>query len=203
MRQQINLFQESLRPRQLRWSAKQLTSLMAIAVLLLVVFELVGVWQTWQVKQSIAESEQIVSAKQKEVKQVEASYPKPQEDQRLVNRLEQLKDEIQQKQLILGLLEKKEYGNSRGFADHLSGLSRQHVEGIWLTHFSIEQGGKQLGLSGSSLKPELVPRFIRNLSNEPSFAGKEFKTLLLSRTEEKNTWVDFDLNTELRSEATP
>ena len=201
MRQQINLFQDVLRPRRVQWSAKHLSKIMIAVFGLLFVLEAFGFWQTWTAKQDLANAEQALKAKQAELKTVETKYPRPQEDQRLVLRVKQLDEEMRQKQQILGILNEGEYGNTRGFADHLTGLSKQHVEGIWLTRFSIKQGGKQLGLSGSSVKPELVPQFLQRLGSEPSFAGKEFKSFLLSRAEKTSAWVNFDLNTDISGES--
>ena len=200
MRQQVNLFQDALRPRRVLWSAKHLITALAAVLVLMIMMEGFGFWQTWSIKQALINSELALKGKQAELKIVETKYPRPQEDQRLVQRVSKLDDEVRQKQQILGILNEGEYGNTRGFADHLHGLSKQHVEGIWLTHLSINQGGKQLGLSGGSLKPELVPKFLQRLGSEPSFAGKEFKSFLLSRAKKTAAWVNFDLNTELKAE---
>lgn len=200
MRQQINLFQEVLRPKRVRWSSRQLNRAMLVTVSVMLVLELVGFWQTWSLKQELLTAEQTLKSKTTELKTAELQYPRPQEDQRLVQRVKQLDEELRQKQQILGILSDGQYGNLHGFAEHLVGLSKQHVEGIWLTRIFIDQGGKQLGLSGGSLKPELVPQFLQRLGGEPGFAGKEFKTFSLSRADKSASWLKFDLNTEASGE---
>jgi len=200
MRQQVNLFQDVLRPVKVMWSAKQLVLIVSLFALMMMGLEAFGMFQIWNIKQDIVNSEQVLINKQQEIKFVEAKHPGPQEDKRLVLRVSQLDKEVRQKQQILGILSEGEYGNTHGFADHLQGLSKQHIDGIWLTRFTIDQGGKHLSLSGGSLEPELVPKFLQKLGSEASFSGKEFKSFVLSRVDIKNSWVNFDLNTELKSE---
>lgn len=200
MRQQVNLFQDALRPVKVIWSAKQLVLITSLFVMMMTGIEAIRMFQIWNIKQDIARSEQNLLNKQQEIKIVEAKYPRPQEDNRLVLRVRQLDEEVRQKQQILGILSEGEYGNTHGFADHLQGLSKQHIDGIWLTRFTIDQGGKNLSISGGSLEPELVPKFLQRLGSEASFSGKEFKSFVLSRADIKNSWVNFDLNTELKRE---
>ena len=200
MRQQVNLFQDALRPQQVRWSAKQFSRAAIITFAGMFLFEGFGFFQTWMIKNDLAEAEASLKRKTEELKTAEVQYPRPKEDERLVSRVKQLDEELRQKQQILGLLSDDQYGNAHGFAEHLAGLSNQHVEGIWLTKLFIQQGGKQLGLSGGSTKPELVPQFIQRLGGEPSFAGKEFKTFTISRADKPSTWVNFDLSTETSGE---
>lgn len=203
MKQQINLFQNVLRPRHVTWSAKHLSVAMMITFSSLFALELFGFWQSWMLKQDLVTAETLLEERQIELKTVEAKYPRPQEDQRLVQRVIQLEEEVRNKQQILGLLTEDEHGNTRGFAEHLTGLSKQHVNGIWLTRLTIDKGGKQLDISGGSLKPELVPEFLQRLGSEASFAGKEFKTFVMSRAESKDNWINFDLSTESNSESKP
>jgi len=73
---------------------------------------------------------------------------------------------------------------------------------IWVSG-SIAQGGARLGLRGGSLKADLVPQYLQRLGKEPSFAGTEFKTFLLTREKAEAKWVAFELNTEATDEVRP
>ena len=63
---------------------------------------------------------------------------------------------------------------------------------MWLTGISIQAGGENLNLQGSTYVAELVPRLLQRLAQEPSFTGVEFKTLLMQRVD-KSTRINFDL----------
>ena len=177
MKQQINLYQEILRPKNIRWSSNQLVKIITVTIFLMFLIDAFGYWQTWQSNQELLQIKKLVKKKQAELKKVEVEYPLPIEDQRLRERVSKLGDELRLKKNIVGLLKKNEYGMITGFSDYLTGLAKQHVTGTWLTHISITQGGKQMSLAGSSLKPELVPKLLRKLGKEPGFAGKEFNVI--------------------------
>ena len=203
MRQEINLFDESLRPKRLAWSAKHLLQAAAVLLLCLFVREGIGVVRVWQLNRNVEIAKEQLELARVKLAETEKKYPRPQEDERLVQRIKQLEQERVQKQNILSALNEDKYENTRGFAEHLSGLSRQHLKGVWLTQIKIKAGGEEMGISGASLKPELVPKYLQGLSKEPSFIGKEFRTFQLSRTEPKNNWVDFNLSTQQDSGMQP
>ena len=74
--------------------------------------------------------------------------------------------------------------NSLGFSSHLEGLARQHFDGLWLTAIELIEGGERMGLAGFTGEPEMVPRYIRNLSNEKVFSGTEFDVFRLERLQD-------------------
>jgi len=203
MRQQVNLYQEALRPKRILWSSKQFAKGVVLVISIMLILDAFGYWQNWSQKRLLVSAEQALKAKQAELKVTETKYPRPQEDQRLRERVAHLGDELLQKQRIVSILSEGAYGNTHGFADYLTSLSRQHVDGIWLTRIALNKGGRQLSLSGGALKPELVPQLLQRLGGEPSFAGKEFKTFLLSRANKSASWINFNLDTEAGSEPKP
>jgi hypothetical protein len=59
----------------------------------------------------------------------------------------------------------------------LRAFSRQILNGVWLTGFSIHGAGSEIGLQGRAMQPELVPAYISRLKREPVMQGKSFATL--------------------------
>jgi len=72
------------------------------------------------------------------------------------------------------------FGNQRGFAEYLRAFSRQSVNGLWLTGFTIAGSG-ELEIRGRVLSPDLVPSYIQRLNQEKVFAGRSFARLEMSR----------------------
>ena len=68
-----------------------------------------------------------------------------------------------------------------GFADYLRGLARQTVNGLWLTGFSVAQGGEGMEIRGRMLAAERLPDYIRRLNGESVFAGRQFVSLQVER----------------------
>jgi Tfp pilus assembly protein PilN len=69
-----------------------------------------------------------------------------------------------------------------GFADYLRGLARQSVNGLWLTGFSVAQGGEGMEIRGRMLAAERLPDYIRRLNAERVFAGRQFVSLQVERS---------------------
>lgn len=70
-------------------------------------------------------------------------------------------------------------GSTTGFSGHMRALARQPVSGLWLTGFSIAEGGAEVALRGRMLDAALLPRFLERLGAEKVFEGKGFKTLVI------------------------
>lgn len=72
------------------------------------------------------------------------------------------------------------FGNQQGFAEYLRAFSRQSLNGLWLTGFTITGGG-DLEIRGRVLSPDLVPSYIQRLNREQVLAGRSFDRLEMSR----------------------
>lgn len=70
-----------------------------------------------------------------------------------------------------------------GFADYLRGLARQSVGGLWLTGFSVAQGGGGMEVRGRMLAVDRLPEYIKRLNGEVSFKGRQFVSLNISRSD--------------------
>lgn len=110
-------------------------------------------------------------------------------------------------------------GNRQGFAEYLRAFSRQSMNGLWLTGFTIAGTG-ELEIRGRTLSPELVPSYIQRLNEEKVLAGRSFSRFEMSqhRTEagagtggdakqalRTSTFLDFSLATTdaAKAEQTP
>ena len=71
-------------------------------------------------------------------------------------------------------------GNQQGFAEYLRAFSRQSMNGLWLTGFTISGGG-EIEIRGRALSPELVPGYIQRLNKEQVLAGRSFARLEMNR----------------------
>jgi len=73
-----------------------------------------------------------------------------------------------------------------GFVDYLRGLARQSVAGLWLTGFSVAQGGVGIEIRGRMTAPDALPDYIRRLNAEKSFQGRQFVSLNVDRPVNKD-----------------
>jgi hypothetical protein len=110
-------------------------------------------------------------------------------------------------------------GNQHGFAEYLRAFSRQSLNGLWLTGFSITGNG-ELEIRGRVLSPDLVPSYIQRLNREQVLAGRSFARLEMSRPKPEPVpakdnkpsaaalaalprYLDFSLATTTGTEKTP
>ena len=91
-----------------------------------------------------------------------------------------LESELKTAREAMGALKGGAFGNQQGFAEYLRAFSRQSVNGLWLTGFTIVGSG-DLEIHGRVLSPDLVPSYIQRLHKEQVLAGRSFARLEMSR----------------------
>jgi hypothetical protein len=83
------------------------------------------------------------------------------------------------------------FGSQQGFAEYLRAFSRQSVNGLWLTGFTIAGSG-ELEIRGRVLSPDLVPGYIQRLNKEQVLVGRSFARLEMSRPKPEAAPADKD-----------
>ncbi len=192
--QRINLYRESLSRTPSSAAGRQL--LVAACAALVLALAWYG-WSRWELEQARSELARL-GAEQSElearVARVEAELRQRAASGVLDREAERLQQELAAKRAVLAVLSSDQAGNRQGFSAHLEGLARRPVTGLWLTGITIGAGGARLGLEGSVLEADLLPRFLEAIGREPTFAGHEFQTLRMLR-EEGGRRLDFAVRT--------
>jgi hypothetical protein len=86
-------------------------------------------------------------------------------------------EQLRARRGVMEILQSGKLGNTKGFSEYMRAFSRQIVNGLWLTEFSVDANGNDMMLTGRTLQPELVPTYIRRLSQESVMQGKTFAVL--------------------------
>lgn len=200
--QQINLYQDVFREQALPVSARQ-TALAVLALIgVLALASAALYWQQQGLENRLAEQEQQKVALEERVSALRTQLESRSGDRQLQQSVEALNAELETRQRILQALSGKRFGNTGGFVEHLSGLARQRIEGLWLTGLDLHHGGTRLDLQGRSRQPEFVPNYLQKLAAEPIFAGTEFENLNISRNETQRNLVDFQLHSRVTRDKT-
>ena len=191
--QQINLYQAAFQKKGVMVSAQQVLFAGAGLLVLLIGVTMFYYIQIMQLESEVevAKSEQLDKTSQLETlqKQVQARS----KSKKVLNNIETLTIEIANKQKVLQILSNQKFGNTKGFTEHVKGLARQRVDGMWLTGISISRGGEHLALTGLTQQAKLLPQYLQKLSSEEAFLGKEFETLSILRNQNNTKWLDFNL----------
>jgi hypothetical protein len=198
--QQVNLYQDELKTQKLNYSALMLVQL---SLILIIVFSAAAGFRYFQLQQ--LQSDLIVSQqKQKiamaELQKVQNELSLRKKDTVLAKKIIVKTKELANKQKVLSILSRDEFGNTKGFIEHISGLARQRVEGLWLTKIRIADGGTDISLHGTTTKSALLPKYLQKLSAEKIFNGTEFQSLLMERQKKKKQWLSFSLQNKKTDE---
>lgn len=191
--QQVNLYQDELKTQKLNYSALML---LQISLILLVIFSLAAGFRYFQLQQhqsSLVENQQKQKIAMADLQKLQTELSIRKKDTTLAKRILARTKELVNKQKVLSILSQDEFGNTEGFIEHISGLARQRIDGLWLTQIRIAGGGTDVALHGTTSKPALLPKYLQRLSSEKAFAGTEFQSLLMAIQEKKKHRLDFSL----------
>ncbi|MCW5574496.1 MAG: PilN domain-containing protein [Burkholderiales bacterium] len=96
--------------------------------------------------------------------------------------VQRLEVELKTARESMAVLEGGGLGNRNGFAGYFQAFSRQALDGLWLTGFTVGGAG-EVAIQGRVMAPDLVPAYIQKLNKEPVLQGREFSALEMRRPE--------------------
>lgn len=200
-KQQINLYQDILREKAAPFSSPILLKVTLLSVSLFILVSLFYSWMLSYRQQTLTLLRQTEAHSLQQLRSLQTHLANRRQDVEIEKQVLKRSEELATKQQIASILSRDEFGNTAGFAAHITGLARQRAEGLWLTELSIYQGGTLLDLHGTMLQAELLPQYLQRLAAEKVFSGKEFRTLQVARRKDNPARLDFSLQN--RREATP
>ncbi|WP_243656586.1 PilN domain-containing protein [Paucimonas lemoignei] len=127
-------------------------------------------------EQARSASEQVAQV-QAELAKVTAEYGPRGKSAGLQEDLQKTTAELQSLQQVTTILQKGDFGDTRGYSEYLRAFARQSIEGLWLTGLSIHGAGNEIALRGRAVRPDLVPAYIGRLKSESTLKGKSFAAL--------------------------
>ncbi len=195
MRQEINLYQPIFRKQKKVFSSIALLQASGAVLLGLVLVYGYGHWRVQVLDGELAGLQEQRAAASRRLDNLSRQLPEQKKSVMLEAEVRRLVRDLQLRAQVEELLTSGAYGNRRGFSGHLAGLARQRVDGLWLKNLEISEASQDVGLAGSALHPELVPRYVQRFSEEPALAGMRFQTLRMERPESGIPRVDFELRT--------
>lgn len=183
MSQQINLFN----PIFLR-QKKIFTALpMAEALGVIVVGALL---LTWYASHSVDELQQraddgkvMLAKREQQLVKANAQFAPRAKDTALAADLVEAEAELKALRDVSSVLQGGALGNTSGYAEYFRALSRQNVNGLWLTGVTISGAGTDIGVHGRAMQATLIPHYISRLTGERVMHGKTFASLDIARPE--------------------
>ena len=177
MSQQINLYEARLRPSHELLSGRKLG---VALVILLAVTAATGVLTRAAAERSEAELRGVqaeVKASQEALAVLAKTLGERKVSAGLQAQLDEASVPLATRQAAMTLLDSGQLGNRTGFSAIFSGFSRQASDDLWLTGFSVSQGGHEIEIRGRLLDPGKLPVYVQRLAAEPAFKGRRFAAL--------------------------
>lgn len=177
MTQQINLFNPIFLRQKKYFST--VTILQALALLLVgaLSFYAYAYYQTNRLAKDVEETGRRLDQEQKRLASLSGDLGPRKISKELEQQFKELDRQFRDRQEILGIQTSSLGEGSRGFSEYLKAFARQSVNGLWLTSFSIRDGGSRLTLGGRTLRPDLVPDYLKRLGKERVMQGQSFSSL--------------------------
>lgn len=177
MSQQINLFNPAFEKRKQALSALGLLQGLGLVLAASAAVVWFGARQVAALERTAADAKVVLDAREAKRADVFARFPVPGKDPLIAGALGQAEADRSALLEAGQILQGGELGNTHGYADYFRAFARARVNGLWLTGASIAGAGKEIGLQGRVVQPDLLPQYISALSRESALQGKSFARL--------------------------
>lgn len=151
---------------------------------------LLGLWgfAWWQVDK-LRDAAQVVR-NQQQAQAAMAAAQGPQldglTDEELDVLLKQLSASVDSKSRALELLANESRGGLYGFSARLRAFGTRHIDGIWLDRLMLGATAEAVSVSGSTLSPDSVPRYLRSLAQDPALKGGKIDEFVIAKPQRKD-----------------
>ncbi len=187
MQQAVNLFDHLDKREALAVSAMHIGIAATATFLLMLLMSAVMFYNSSQSAGELQKAERKEQQLEEQLTQLRATGTA---DSRAVDRLKRLIKE--RRQILLSLSNRRE-DIGDGFSEHMAGLGRQQLTGLWLNHIELRAGGTQISLRGEMRKASLLPRYLQDLGKEPVFSGLRFQLMRIEDIETSEDEMRFEI----------
>lgn len=198
MSQEINLYNPLFLKQEKQFSVRTMLQGLGAVLVGVLVLTVFAVMQTQSVERLNRQYSEQVAAQREQFVAIARRAPQSR-SQALESEVARLEAEVRARRELIASLGSGELGNVAGFSGFMAAFGRQATPGLWLTGFTIAEAGNELQLRGRALRPELVPAYLRKLSEEPVMRGRSVTEMRLSAPKpDQQKYVEFTMSTGAR-----
>ncbi|MCR8923044.1 hypothetical protein NO559_09685 [Dasania sp. GY-MA-18] len=198
--QHINFVSQLDRVVEPPFSARQQAGLLAALMVLLVLVYAGLLWQQAGLNQDLQQRRAEQAELVKVVDALNAKKQAAENNSSLINELASLESAIRFRRQLLASIDPDDQYQQKGFSEHLNGLARQQLQGLWFTEIILGKQGGQMALVGYTLKPEYLPQYVQRLSQEQVFNGQQFNVLRMAQAEKQRNALRFEMRAAAKDE---
>ena len=180
MSQYINLLGPAFQRQRLALPLGRAALLVGLAAVVMIGLQLHAGQQLEGLREELASARGLLKAQNAYTDRLKGAGAAQKANAGLAAEVQRLEVELKSARDSIGVLESGALGNRKGFAAYLQAFSRQAIDGLWLTGFTVGGAG-DVAIHGRVVNPELVPAYIQRLNNEAALKGREFSVLEMRR----------------------
>lgn len=180
MSQNINLYNPAFRKQRPVLTLATIAQCLGIMLVALFGYHFYLSQQAKGLAEELRTAEGLLKSQRGYVEKLKGRAAEAKPDAQLDADIARYENELKNAREAMAALKGGAFGNQQGFAEYLRAFSRQSVNGLWLTGFTISGSG-ELEIRGRVLSPDLVPSYIQRLNKEQVLAGRSFARLEMSR----------------------
>ncbi len=196
--QEINLYQDRFKEKKIWLSASQLL-LLGLVVAAILAFS--SYWYDQQYQQAKGKNDDFIASKQQATQVQKRQQEKLAQllaNNQINSQIAKISTDISVRKRIIDFVSNNQFGDGKGFADQLSGLSDITVNNVWLNEISMAED--YMKLSGSALRAEKIPEYFNLFKQRQLFKGRVFDVFELDRGKERDWKVDFLIASRVASD---
>jgi hypothetical protein len=180
MSQYINLLGPAFRKPRLLLSLNRAAILVGAAAVVMVGLQFYNQHQVNGLRTELVSAQGLLKAQGKYTDRLKGEGAAQKDNTGLATEVARLEMELKAARAAMGVLEGGALGNRSGFAGYLQAFSRQALDGLWLTGFTVDGAG-EVAIQGRVLSANLLPEYIQKMNKEPALQGRAFSALEMRR----------------------
>ncbi len=185
MRQQINLYQDTLIEKPKPLQSRQAGVILLVVICCLGLLFAFSFYRANALTDRLNELRHNNALARAQLTELQKLYPEPQKSVLLEEKIFRLEREIKNSRTTLKFFDQNDEKSNAAILESLEGLARHPFAGLWLHRIRLYAGGEEVQLSGSAVRADRIPDYITLLSEKNIFGGKLFSRLKVELIEEK------------------
>lgn len=181
MNQNINLYHPIFRKQAKKFSARTMLQAAGILVGATLAIYAFNLTQVASLRAQVAEAQRQADVATKRLTEVTQKFAGHIVATGVGDEIVRLEQELSARNSLQQLIGQGSLGNAEGYSEFFVAFARQHVAGLWITRLDIAGSGESMILEGRSSAPDLVPRYVQKLSQEPRLSGTQFRLFEVTR----------------------
>jgi hypothetical protein len=181
--QQINLYETRLRPRHELFTGRNVAVALGVLLTLMVALSGFARVEADRASAELAKAQVDVRSSLERIAVLTKSLGERKISPALQGELDAARTMLATRSEAMDYLDSGRLGSNAGFSGVMRGFSRVAQNDLWLTGFSLSQGGLAFEIRGSMLDSTQLPGYVQHLSTEPAFHGRRFAALEMKRVD--------------------